>query len=181
MLRLCFKRCVSAPDARLSDKQRRCLDACTSSFLEGFSIAVSIAQQCSKYCECWWRQDQPLKLVYVCRATPFPPLRRSSHQSNDSFKCCCPSWSIGAIWCHIHMYIVGSMTKRSGRSVVCLVQQDSHPSCRTALNGSRAKSSCIAIILNVAAVSRFSSPRAQQCVPALRARRCERYPGAARH
>ena len=39
MISICFERCVSAPDARLSDKQRRCLDACAGSFIEGYQLA----------------------------------------------------------------------------------------------------------------------------------------------
>lgn len=42
LTKTCFERCVSAPvDGRLADKQRRCLDACASSYLEGFQISVS--------------------------------------------------------------------------------------------------------------------------------------------
>jgi hypothetical protein len=41
MTKICFTRCVTAPvDGKLGDKQRKCLDACTTSFLEGFQIAV---------------------------------------------------------------------------------------------------------------------------------------------
>ena len=41
MTETCFKRCVSAPMEKLADKQRRCLDQCTSAFIEGFGVAVS--------------------------------------------------------------------------------------------------------------------------------------------
>jgi hypothetical protein len=40
MIGLCFERCVTVPDARLTDKQRRCLDACAGAFLEGYQVAV---------------------------------------------------------------------------------------------------------------------------------------------
>ena len=40
MTEVCFKRCVTAPTDKLSDKQRRCLDQCTSAFIEGFGVAV---------------------------------------------------------------------------------------------------------------------------------------------
>ena len=44
LTKVCFERCVSAPaDGRLSDKQRRCLDSCASSFLEGFHVSVRVA------------------------------------------------------------------------------------------------------------------------------------------
>jgi hypothetical protein len=41
MLSTCLKRCVSDPNAKLSDKQRRCLDACSTSFFEGFDLAAA--------------------------------------------------------------------------------------------------------------------------------------------
>lgn len=41
MTEVCFKRCVTAPTDKLADKQRRCLDQCTSAFIEGFGVAVS--------------------------------------------------------------------------------------------------------------------------------------------
>ena len=40
MISTCFERCVAAPDARLTDKQRRCLDMCAGSFMEGYQLAV---------------------------------------------------------------------------------------------------------------------------------------------
>ena len=40
MIATCFERCVSEPDARLTDKQRRCLDMCAGGFLEGYTLAV---------------------------------------------------------------------------------------------------------------------------------------------
>ena len=40
MISTCFERCVPAPDARLTDKQRRCLDMCAGSFMEGYQLAV---------------------------------------------------------------------------------------------------------------------------------------------
>lgn len=39
MTKLCFERCVSSPDGQLSGRQMKCLDACTSAFLEGFGVA----------------------------------------------------------------------------------------------------------------------------------------------
>lgn len=42
MISTCFERCVSSPDARLSDKQRRCLDMCAGAFLEGYGLAVNM-------------------------------------------------------------------------------------------------------------------------------------------
>lgn len=45
MIRVCFKRCVTAPDASLNDRQRRCLDSCTKSFQEGFGIAVRLPRR----------------------------------------------------------------------------------------------------------------------------------------
>ncbi len=38
---VCIKRCVSTPDGRLTDKQKRCLDNCVGAFKEGFGVAVS--------------------------------------------------------------------------------------------------------------------------------------------
>ena len=43
MSSLCIRRCVSSPTDKLSDRQRRCLDMCTASFVEGFGVAVSAA------------------------------------------------------------------------------------------------------------------------------------------
>ncbi len=48
MTTVCFERCVSGPTEKLSDKQRRCLDACTSSFLEGFQVATETVQNIAK-------------------------------------------------------------------------------------------------------------------------------------
>ena len=39
MLRICFERCVTKPEERLADRNRRCLDQCTGAFLEGFGLA----------------------------------------------------------------------------------------------------------------------------------------------
>ena len=39
MMRACTERCVTKPDERLGDRQRRCLDQCTGAFLEGFGLA----------------------------------------------------------------------------------------------------------------------------------------------
>lgn len=39
MLRVCFERCVTKPEERLADRNRRCLDQCTAAFLEGFGLA----------------------------------------------------------------------------------------------------------------------------------------------
>lgn len=39
MGKVCYKRCVTGATEKLTDRQRRCLDACTSSFLEGFEVA----------------------------------------------------------------------------------------------------------------------------------------------
>lgn len=39
MLRVCFERCVTKPEDRLTDRNRRCLNQCTESFLEGFGLA----------------------------------------------------------------------------------------------------------------------------------------------
>jgi len=41
MTTLCIRRCVPAPTDKLADKQHRCLDMCTQSFVEGFGVAVS--------------------------------------------------------------------------------------------------------------------------------------------
>jgi hypothetical protein len=41
MMSICLKRCLTSPTDKLTDKQRRCLDSCTSAFLEGFTVAVS--------------------------------------------------------------------------------------------------------------------------------------------
>ena len=41
MIDVCFQRCISAPEERLTDKQRKCLDACSSCFVEGYQLAVS--------------------------------------------------------------------------------------------------------------------------------------------
>lgn len=44
LTKVCFERCVPGPaDGRLGDKQRRCLDACSGAFLEGYGVAVSVA------------------------------------------------------------------------------------------------------------------------------------------
>ena len=40
MTSTCIKRCLDKPSDKLSDRQRRCLDACTASFLEGFQTAA---------------------------------------------------------------------------------------------------------------------------------------------
>ncbi len=40
MISVCVKRCLSSPADKLSDKQRRCLESCTSAFLEGFGVAA---------------------------------------------------------------------------------------------------------------------------------------------
>jgi hypothetical protein len=40
MTDMCFKRCITAPTDKLSDRQRRCLDSCTGAFLDGFGVAV---------------------------------------------------------------------------------------------------------------------------------------------
>lgn len=38
---VCLQRCVTTTsDGKLGDKQRRCLDACTTSFLETFQVAA---------------------------------------------------------------------------------------------------------------------------------------------
>jgi hypothetical protein len=38
---VCITRCLSGgPTEKLTDRQRRCLDACTSSFLEGFQVSA---------------------------------------------------------------------------------------------------------------------------------------------
>lgn len=45
---VCFKRCVTAPVEKLSDKQRRCMDACTGAFLEGFGVAAETLNNIAK-------------------------------------------------------------------------------------------------------------------------------------
>jgi hypothetical protein len=42
MTSLCIKRCIPGPTDKLADRQRRCLDMCTMSFIEGFGVAVSV-------------------------------------------------------------------------------------------------------------------------------------------
>jgi hypothetical protein len=38
---VCITRCLSGgPTEKLTDRQRRCLNACTSSFLEGFQVSA---------------------------------------------------------------------------------------------------------------------------------------------
>ena len=39
MLRTCFERCVTKPEDKLADRNRRCLDQCTGAYLEGFGLA----------------------------------------------------------------------------------------------------------------------------------------------
>ena len=39
MLKVCFERCVTKPEEKLTDRNRRCLDQCTGAFLEGFGLA----------------------------------------------------------------------------------------------------------------------------------------------
>jgi hypothetical protein len=47
MTKACFQRCVTAPvEGKLGDKPRRCLDACLSTYLEGFQIAVRVGAEC---------------------------------------------------------------------------------------------------------------------------------------
>ena len=52
MIDVCFQRCVSAPEERLSDKQRRCLDACAGAFIEGYQIAVSARPRLGRGGDC---------------------------------------------------------------------------------------------------------------------------------
>jgi hypothetical protein len=42
MLKVCFERCVSKPDERLTDRQRRCLDQCTGAFRDGLGVASEV-------------------------------------------------------------------------------------------------------------------------------------------
>jgi ferredoxin-like protein FixX len=48
MIKLCFTRCVTSPDGQLSGKQSRCLDQCTSSFMEGFQVAADTLASLAK-------------------------------------------------------------------------------------------------------------------------------------
>jgi Tim10/DDP family zinc finger len=48
MISLCFDRCVPTPTPKLEDKQRRCLDMCSSAFLEGFGVATEAFSSIAK-------------------------------------------------------------------------------------------------------------------------------------
>jgi hypothetical protein len=52
MISSCFERCVTAPDARLTDKQRRCLDMCSGAFIEGYGLAVRGRRRRGRRGEC---------------------------------------------------------------------------------------------------------------------------------
>lgn len=75
MTTVCFERCISGPTEKLSDKQRRCLDACTSSFLEGFQIAV-------RHCHHLRTLTPPWLTTYACiDVDPFLNLQTETVQN----------------------------------------------------------------------------------------------------
>jgi hypothetical protein len=74
MSSLCINRCVTSTGEKLADRQRRCLDMCTQSFIEGFGVSVRKSALLAAYRRFSRLRPRPITHPLIFRT---PPVKRA--------------------------------------------------------------------------------------------------------